>query len=89
MNGSPSAAGPPQTFEQQKPTGETPLKPIPNVEAQPNSMPGPPRLIDPDNRTTTRPMFPTPQIHLVASPPRFVPIRPAASDDDGWRASAD
>lgn len=75
----------PSTFKADKPIIESaPLAPIPDKEpeVQPNSF-RKPQLIDPENRTTARPI-------LQAS--HYQPLRqaqPAAVDFGGWRASND
>jgi hypothetical protein len=54
-----------------------------------------PRLLDPQNRTTARPMYRTSNVQLLASPPRPMPVRNAAivltsaDENDGWRPSHD
>jgi len=79
----------PSTFENNDGGAtEQGLKPIPDVDAQLNSTPAAPRLIDPDNRTTARPIRHVAHIQLVNSPIQPAPAEPARSAS-GWRASRD
>ena len=88
-NGAPppqqNGAGAPSTFKSEKPVAEPPITPIPDAEIQQNSLKRP-RLIDPENRTTARPIqhagYFRPVSHEVA--PARKPI-----DYGGWRASRD
>ena len=58
------------------------LKPIPDTGKQMNSTQGAPMLIDPENRTTARPIRQATHYRLISKPPQDVV-------DSGWRASRD
>jgi hypothetical protein len=76
----PQGAAPQKTFQEkaEKPAGEPELGPTPRPDARLNSMPAP-LLSDPRERTTARPNYALPAIHLVASP-----VAPPVQDNDGW-----
>ena len=75
---------PPKTFEQ-KPTTqpESRLKPIPDTENESRNLP---RLIDPESRTTARPIQHA-ALHRTVSLGKTSPS--VSSSADGWRASRD
>lgn len=84
----PADSQPPPTFQQETkkvPAGS--LKAIPETGTQMNSTQAAPMLIDPENRTTARPIRQAMHYRPVSKPSRDV----VDSDvvDSGWRASRD
>jgi hypothetical protein len=45
--------------------------------------------VDPENRTTARPVYQTGYYQLIASPPETTPVQTVGLDDSGWQASHD
>jgi len=74
----------PKTFQQESKPRVKSLEPIPNANTKSDSS-AVPKLIDPDNRTTSLPVRPRVHYRLTASPARPA----AAGNDGGWRASRD
>jgi hypothetical protein len=81
-NAQPSTSAPRTFQETNKPASDnTPaLKPIPQPEAAPSSLPTP-SLPDPNNRTAFRSAYPAVRVQWAARPVEEVPLR----DDGGWR----
>jgi hypothetical protein len=74
------------TAPETKPTIESRLLPIPSTDTRLNSTP-PPKLIDPENRTTLRPVGQASLFHLISSPSQPAAPQEAVPSDGGWRAS--
>jgi hypothetical protein len=74
----------PKTFQEgSEPELRGTLKPIPKTDTQLNSLPAP-SLIDPNSRSTARPIREASTVRLISWP------QPApAVDDGGWRSSRD
>ena len=89
-NGAPALNGtaPPKTYEGESESGteQERLKPIPNPNT--SSFPAP-KIIDPANRTTSRPVRQTAQFRLIASPPGPVTVYKAPITNVVWRAASD
>ena len=84
----PADSQPQPTFQQEtKKVPTAPMQPIPETGTQMNSTQGAPMLIDPENRTTARPIRQAMHYRPVSKPSRDV----VDSDvvDSGWRASRD
>ena len=82
----------PQTFqkqESQKPIDEKPLEPIPKATGTPLNHTPAPTIIDPSNRTTSRPVRHATYFQLITSPPR--PATPTATPTPigVWRPASD
>jgi len=78
----------PKTFKEEPKSSTETLKPIPDVDTKLNSMPAP-KLIDPDNRTTLRPVRQAAHYRLISSPPRPASLQSVPSGGVVWRASSD
>lgn len=71
---------------------QQPLKPIPDINANPGTKANSSstiRLLDPDNRTTSTPLYRTTNYASVAwNAAGDQPTAPPTSDDEGWRPSS-
>jgi len=95
-NGGAGATAPgspaPRTFqESQSPVEQRELKPVPESEDDTEAQSSEPRLILPENNTTTRPVSQSGDIRLVSrgSAARPAPALPAPLEYNGWRPASD
>ena len=83
--GSPLTPGPQTFLENGQPELRKTLKPIPETDTKLNSTPAP-NLIDPNSRTTLRPIQSAPRYHFAAT---TVERLPSTANDTGWRPARD